>query len=383
MDSYFINAIKNGLQQEVLKKEDLENIFNSYAQDTTKSVTFEGINAFTKDAKNILKLLLSGEEGLKLNLNKNIRANSSLVAKNKNIILFAMKNAYSLIMRFREYITKTNIEYLVQYESSDFSALGVLNLEEILNSITGLSTMRGGGLKLNISSAKIKNILQSKEIAVFDDALVSRVKQVLEQIIALNKDENGKILTQIQFNKLRQKYTKTSFSSVQKRKDSFINQGYALEAALKLVLDNKDIDGLLSLDVKYAAYFDAIKNTAVFRGMGDLEEEYTNKLKNFKKDFDLLQNAAQLQVKRFRANVSAQLVTLDSLIAELTSIIIITKHGSTHNIKQLKKMFEKYFTSSMKSSKVLEKTLKIAEKKIKNDPEIKELIKLLEGYGFK
>lgn len=382
MDNYFINTIKNSLQKEILQEEDLKTIFNSYAQDTVESVTFKGIEAFAKDAKNILKLLLSAETGLELNLRKGTKA-SSIVEKNKNIVLFAMKNAYSLIMRFREYITKTNLEYLIQYESTDFSALGVLNLEEILNSITGLSTLRGGGLKLNISSAKIKNILQNKEMAVFDESLTNRVKQVLKQIIDLNKDKNGKVFTQIQFNKLRKKYTNTEFSSVQKKKDSFINQGYALEAALKLVLDNKDIDSLLSLDVKYAAYFDAIKNTAVFRGMGDLEEEYTNKLKNFKKDFDLLQNAAQLQVKRFRANVSAQLVTLDSLIAELTTITIIAKHGSTHNIKQLKKIFEKYFTSSIKSSKVLEKTIKLAEKKIKNDPEIRALMSLLERYGFK
>lgn len=356
-------------------KADEKDVIDKYFEDTLAVFRSGGMQKYAEEAERILKVLTAAELGLK----KNTRA-STVSQKNKNIVITEMKKAYALIMDFRTFITKEKIEYLIQYDSKNLSTIAILNTKQILDSVTGLSTQSGGGLKFNLSSSKIKDIIENDATDTFSKEFVKRVKDILNLIIELNKNTDGSIMTQEEFNEMRRKYGKKAFSKIKAEQKSFINQGYALEAALQAVLNNEDQELLLDIGKRYKAYFDAIENTAVFRSGGDLDQKATKKLKKIGKNFKTLMEATQLQVKRVREKASAQLVTLNSIIAELGTIVLIyqsSKDGSQRSIQQ---KFKKYFTNSLKSSDYLEKVKKELEKDLENNSSLKEVVDLLDRH---
>lgn len=356
-------------------KADEKDVIDKYFEDTLAVFLSGGIQKYAEEAERILKVLTAAELGLK----KNIRA-STVAQKNKNIVITEMKKAYALIMDFRTFITKEKIEYLIQYDSKNLSTIAILNTKQILDSVTGLSTQSGGGLKFNLSSSKIKDIIENDATDTFSKEFVKRVKDILNLIIELNKNTDGSIMTQEEFNEMRRKYGKKAFSKIKAEQKSFINQGYALEAALQVVLNNEDQELLLDIGKRYKAYFDAIENTAVFRSGGDLNKEATKKLKKIGKNFKTLMEATQLQVKRVREKASAQLVTLNSIIAELGTIVLIYKSSKDGSQRSMQQKFKKYFTSSLKSSDYLEKVKKELEKDLENNSSLKEIVDLLDRY---
>ena len=356
-------------------KADKKDVIDKYFEDTLAVFRSGGIQKYAEEAERILKVLTAAELGLK----KNIRA-STVAQKNKNIVITEMKKAYALIMDFRTFITKEKIEYLIQYDSKNLSTIAILNTKQILDSVTGLSTQSGGGLKFNLSSSKIKDIIENDATDTFSKEFVKRVKDILNLIIELNKNTDGSIMTQEEFNEMRRKYGKKAFSKIKAEQKSFINQGYALEAALQVVLNNGDQELLLDIGKRYKAYFDAIENTAVFRSGGDLNKEATKKLKKIGKNFKTLMEATQLQVKRVREKASAQLVTLNSIIAELGTIVLIYKSSKDGSQRSMQQKFKKYFTSSLKSSDYLEKVKKELEKDLENNSGLKEIVDLLDKY---
>lgn len=356
-------------------KADEKDVIDKYFEDTLAVFRSGGIQKYAEEAERILKVLTAAELGLK----KNIRA-STVAQKNKNIVITEMKKAYALIMDFRTFITKEKIEYLIQYDSKNLSTIAILNTKQILDSVTGLSTQSGGGLKFNLSSSKIKDIIENDATDTFSKEFVKRVKDILNLIIELNKNTDGSIMTQEEFNEMRRKYGKKAFSKIKAEQKSFINQGYALEAALQVVLNNGDQELLLDIGKRYKAYFDAIENTAVFRSGGDLNKEATKKLKKIGKNFKTLMEATQLQVKRVREKASAQLVTLNSIIAELGTIVLIYKSSKDGSQRSMQQKFKKYFTSSLKSSDYLEKVKKELEKDLENNSSLKEIVDLLDRY---
>ena len=145
------------------------------------------------------------------------------------------------------------------------------------------------------------------------------------------------------------------------------------------MLNNEDQELLLDIGKRYEAYFNAIENTAVFRSGGDLNQEATEKLQEIGKNFKTLMEATQLQVKRVREKASAQLVTLNSIIAELGTIVLIYK-SSKDSSRNMQKQFNDYFTSSLKSSNYLEKVKKELEKDLENNSSLKEIVDLLDKY---
>ena len=356
-------------------KADEKDVIDKYFEDTLAVFLSGGIQKYAEEAERILKVLTAAELGLK----KNIRA-STVAQKNKNIVITEMKKAYALIMDFRTFITKEKIEYLIQYDSKNLSTIAILNTKQILDSVTGLSTQSGGGLKFNLSSSKIKDIIENDATDTLSKEFVKRVKDILNLIIELNKNTDGSIMTQEEFNEMRRKYGKKAFSKIKAEQKSFINQGYALEAALQVVLNNEDQELLLDIGKRYKAYFDAIENTAVFRSGGDLNKEATKKLKKIGKNFKTLMEATQLQVKRVREKASAQLVTLNSIIAELGTIVLIYKSSKDGSQRSMQQKFKKYFTSSLKSSDYLEKVKKELEKDLENNSSLKEIVDLLDRY---
>lgn len=355
-------------------KADEKDIIDKYFKDTLAIFRSGGIQKYAEEAERILKRLTAAD----LSLKKNTRA-STVAQKNKNIVITEMKKAYALIMDFRTFITKEKIEYLIQYDSKNLSTIAILNTKQILDSITGLSTQSGGGLKFNLSSSKIKDIIENDATNIFSKEFVKRVKDILNLIIELNKNTDGSIMTQEEFNEMRKKYGKKAFSKIKAEQKSFINQGYALEAALQVVLNNEDQELLLDIGKRYKAYFDAIENTAVFRSGGDLNKKATEKLQKIGKNFKTLMEATQLQVKRVREKASAQLVTLNSIIAELGTIVLIYK-SSKDSPESMEKKFGDYFTSSLKSSDYLEKVKKELEKDLENNSSLKEIVDLLDRY---
>ena len=356
-------------------KADEKDVIDKYFEDTLAIFRSGGIQKYAEEAERILKVLTAAELGLK----KNIRA-STVSQKNKNIVITEMKKAYALIMDFRTFITKEKIEYLIQYDSKDLSTIAVLNTKQILDSVTGLSTQRGGGLKFNLSSSKIKDIIKNDATDTFSKEFVKRVKDILNLIIELNKNTDGSIMTQEEFNEMRRKYGKKAFSKIKAEQKSFINQGYALEAALQVVLNNEDQELLLDIGKRYKTYFNAIENTAVFRSGGDLDQKATKKLQKIGKNFKTLMEATQLQVKRVREKASAQLVTLNSIIAELGTIVLIYQSSKDGSQRSMQQKFKKYFTSSLKSSDYLEKVKKELEKDLENNSSLKEILDLLDRY---
>lgn len=356
-------------------KIDENDTIEKYFEDTLSIFRSGGIQKYAEEAERILKVLTSAELGLK----KNTRA-TALSQKNKKIILTEMKKAYALIMDFRNFITKEKIEYLIQYDSKNLSTIAILNTKQILDSVTGLSTQSGGGLKLNLSSSKVRSIIEDDATSKFTQEFVNRVKAILEMIIELNRNKDGIIMTQEEFNIMRQKYGAKSFSKIKAEQKSFINQGYALEAALQVVLNNEDQELFLDIGKRYKAYFNAIENTAVFRSGGDLDAKATAKLKKIGKNFETLMHATQLQVKRIRANANAQLVTLNSIIAELGTIVLIYQSSKDGSQRTMKQKFKKYFTNALKSSDYLEKTKKELEKDLETNSALESIFNILEQY---
>lgn len=374
MKKQLLNDISETAIEQVKKDED--DVIENYFQNTLKILRSGGIQKYAEEAERILRVLTSAELGLK----KSTRA-SSLSKKNKYIVMTEMKKAYALIMDFRNFITKEKIEYLIQYDSKTLSTIAILDTKQILESVTGLATQSGGGLKLNLSSSKIKSIIEDDVTSKFAQEFVKRVKVILNLLIDLNRNAEGVIMTQGEFDEMRKKYGKKSFSKIKAEQKSFINQGYALEAALQVVLNNEDEELLLDIGKQYQAYFDAIENTAVFRSGGDLDKQATQKLKKIGKNFKTLKEATELQVKRVRDKASAQLVTLNSIIAELGTIVLIYQSSKTGSQRTLKQKFKKYFMSSLKSSDYLNKTKSQLEKElIEESPGLKGILELLDGY---
>lgn len=373
MKRNFIKEVSTTVIETV--KIDEDDTIEKYFEDTLSIFRSGGIQKYAEEAERILKVLTSAELGLK----KNTRA-TALSQKNKKIILTEMKKAYALIMDFRNFITKEKIEYLIQYDSKNLSTIAILNTKQILDSVIGLSTQSGGSLKLNLSSSKVRSIIEDDATSKFTQEFVNRVKAILEMIIELNRNKDGVIMTQEEFNIIRQKYGAKSFSKIKAEQKSFINQGYALEAALQVVLNNEDQELFLDVGKRYKAYFNAIENTAVFRSGGDLDAKATAKLKKIGKNFETLMHATQLQVKRVRANASAQLVTLNSIIAELGTIILIYQSSKDGSQRTMKQKFKKYFTNALKSSDYLEKTKKELEKDLETNSALENVFNILERY---
>ena len=371
MRKNFIKEVSNASVDTV--KTDEIDIIDEYFKDTLSIFRSGGIQKYAEEAERILRRLTASDLGLK----KNTYSKSIASENNKKIIVTEMKKAYALIMDFRNFITKEKIEYLIQYDSKTLSTIAILNTKQILDSVTGLSTQSGGGLKLDLSSSKIRSIIEDDATSKFSQEFVNRVKAILKMIIELNRNKDGVIMTQEEFNIMRQKYGAKSFSKIKAEQKSFINQGYALEAALQVVLNNEDQELFLDIGKRYKAYFKAIENTAVFRSGGDLNAEATTKLKEIGKNFETLIHSTQLQVKRVRAKARAQLITLNSIIAELGTIVLIyqsSKDGSNRI------MFEEYFTNKIKSSDYLEKTKKELEKDLKINPALESIFNILEQY---
>lgn len=371
-----IDSISKALIDSVKADTILKTNATEYYADKTEELVYKKIEQYASKAKKILNNLRASE----IVLNKEIRASQFTDEKQKKYIIKEMRAAYSLIMNFRSVVLDEKIKYLIQLDSKTQSEIAILSTRQILNS-TRLATKSGGGLKLDVSATEIQKIINKKNVPLFSQDIVKRVKEALETIININKLSSGKTMYQEDFNNLRYKYTGDTFAKIEEGKFAYVNQGYALEAALKTVISNQDLDILMNIESRYKAYFNAIKNISTFRSGGDMDLEETKELLKLDNKMKGLIGAIQLQVKRVKENTNAQLVTLESLIYELTNILLIFKGV---NKKDLKNVFEKYYTNGMKSTDAFGKIKKILSEKIEKDKYIQGLFKYLdENFSLK
>ena len=365
-----IDSISKALIDSVKSDTTLKTNAAEYYADKTEELVYKKIERYANKAKKILNNL----RAIEIVLNKEIRTSHITDEKQKQYITKEMRAAYALIMNFRSTILDEKIKYLIQLDSKTQSEIAILSTRQILNS-TRLATKSGGGLKLDVNATEIQKIINKKNAPLFSQDIVKRVKEALEIIISVNKTLSGRTYTQEEFNNLRYKYTGDTFSKIEEGKFAYVNQGYALEAALKTVISNQDLDILMNIESRYKAYFNAIKNISTFRSGGDMNREETEELLKLDGKMKGLIGAVQLQVKRVKENTNAQLVTLESLIYELTNILLIFKGI---NKKDLKNVFEKYYTNGMKSTDAFGKIKKILYEKIEKDKYVQGLFKYLD-----
>lgn len=375
-----IKTIANDAANKIYKEGLTDEAARSFAEETVKSIS-SAIAQYAERAQEYLRILNS------CGVTNKMRVSDLTTDKNKDkkkIVAVTMQRAYKLIMEFRTFITKEKIEYLIQYEGKGMSTIAILSTEQVL-SAASLASLQGGGLKLNISSSSIRQVIENDPTSEIAGQLIQMVKKVLTQIIEINRI-NGKEMSQEEFNKMREKMTDSSFKQVDPGKKSWINQGYALEAALKIVLETEDWDTLedIAMDKRYKAYFDAIENVAVYRSGGDLDKKATeqlqNKAKNLGQNFKTLMTATQLQVKRIRQKAAAQLITLRSIMADLSSIILLYQLTKAGPDDVMLKRFKEFFTDSSRSTQILDKLKKEISVEMESDAVVKEVFDILERF---
>ena len=371
-----IKTIANDAANKIYKEGLTDEAARSFAEETLKSIS-KGVAQYAKRAQEYLRILDSCGVTNKMRV-------SNLTEHKKKIVATTMQNAYKLIMEFRTFITQEKIEYLIQYEGKDMSTIAILSTEQIL-SATSLASLQGGGLKLNISSASVRQVIENDPTSEIAGQLIQMVKKVLSQIIEINRI-NGKEMSQEEFNQMREKMTGVAFKQADPGKKSWINQGYALEAALKIVLETEDWDTLedIAMDKRYKEYFNAIENVAVYRSGGDLDKKATeqlqNKAKHLGQNFKTLMTATQLQVKRIRQKAAAQLVTLRSIMADLSSIILLHQLTKAGPDDVMLKRFKEFFTDSSRSTQILDKLKKEISVEMESDAVVKEVFDILERF---
>lgn len=375
-----IKTIANDAANKIYKEGLTDEAARSFAEETVKSIS-SAIAQYAERAQEYLRILNS------CGVTNKMRVSDLTTDKNKDkkkIVAVTMQRAYKLIMEFRTFITKEKIEYLIQYEGKGMSTIAILSTEQVL-SAASLASLQGGGLKLNISSASVRQVIENDPTSEIAGQLIQMVKKVLSQIIEINRI-NGKEMSQEEFNKMREKMIDSSFKQVDPGKKSWINQGYALEAALKIVLETEDWDTLedIAMDKRYKAYFDAIENVAVYRSGGDLDKKATeqlqNKAKNLGQNFKTLMTDTQLQVKRIRQKAAAQLITLRSIMADLSSIILLYQLTKAGPDDMMLKRFKEFFTDSSRSTQILDKLKKEISVEMESDAVVKEVFSTLERF---
>ena len=375
-----IKTIANDAANKIYKEGLTDEAARSFAEETVKSIS-SAIAQYAERAQEYLRILNS------CGVTNKMRVSDLTTDKNKDkkkIVAVTMQRAYKLIMEFRTFITKEKIEYLIQYEGKGMSTIAILSTEQVL-SVASLASLRGGGLKLNISSSSIRQVIENDPTSEIAGQLIQMVKKVLTQIIEINRI-NGKEMSQEEFNKMREKMTDSSFKQVDPGKKSWINQGYALEAALKIVLETEDWDTLedIAMDKRYKAYFDAIENVAVYRSGGDLNktatEQLQNKAKHLGQNFKTLMTDTQLQVKRIRQKAAAQLVTLRSIMADLSSIILLHQLTKAGPDDVMLKRFREFFTDPSRSTQILDRLKKEISVEMESDAVVKEVFSTLERF---
>lgn len=375
-----IKTIANDAANKIYKEGLTDEAARSFAEETVKSIS-SAIAQYAERAQEYLRILNS------CGVTNKMRVSDLTTDKNKDkkkIVAVTMQRAYKLIMEFRTFITKEKIEYLIQYEGKGMSTIAILSTEQVL-SAASLASLQGGGLKLNISSASVRQVIENDPTSEIAGQLIQMVKKVLSQIIEINRI-NGKEMSQEEFNQMREKMTGVAFKQVDPGKKSWINQGYALEAALKIVLETEDWDTLedIAMDKRYKEYFNAIENVAVYRSGGDLDKKATeqlqNKAKHLGQNFKTLMTATQLQVKRIRQKAAAQLVTLRSIMADLSSIILLYQLTKAGPDDMMLKRFEEFFTDSSRSTQILDKLKKEISVEMESDAVVKEVFNTLERF---
>jgi hypothetical protein len=374
------DIIVNTTAEIISKDDDFENwLIKNQSVDTIDTIKRE-LNSYSNEAKKLLQELTKYRKvkkklevnGQKIFSNEKssqslIKAYSSQLSnRQQTIVLNTMKRAYLLIMKFREYVLKQKIEYLIGFDTGSSLRLDILTTEQVLQTVT-LGTSSGGGLKLNVSGNEIQKLINAQKTEqIVNQELLNKVTEALMYIKECNTAMSRKEF----FEKAGEKYKGKNGD-----KDFYINEGYALEAALVQALDN-NIDKLReNIPARYQAYLNAIKNTTVFRAGGDLGKELTGTLKALEKTCQTLQIAAELQVKRVAANSSAQLVTLNSLVYELSSIILL--------VKAKPQQLEKFFKDQKKSKDYFGTLKKTLTKELRNDPDIKFVLETLKSFTKK
>lgn len=372
-----VETVANDAATKIYKEGFTQEGVKALAEETLKLIS-TGIEKYAQQAHALLRELDS------YGIHNKTRA-SSLSKHKKIMVANAMKRAYKLIMEFRAFITNEKIEYLIQLESKNLSTIAILTTQQILDSISTVETESGGGLKLNIHAGSIRDIILNDPSSQLSEQLINAVKMVLEQIIEINQI-NNETLTQEQFNQVREKMTGKTFTTINPNKKSWINQGYALEAALKIVIETDDITTLENIprDKRYAAYFEAIENIATYRSGGDIGVENVEKLQKkaqyINQNFKTLMSATQLQVKRIRQKAAAQLVTLRSIMADLSIIILLHQIVKTGPNDQMLKRFNNFFTDSRKSTVILEEVKKEIAGQLESNAVVQEVFNTLERF---
>lgn len=375
-----IKTIANDAANKIYKEGLTDEAARSFAEETVKSIS-SAIAQYAERAQEYLRILNS------CGVTNKMRVSDLTTDKNKDkkkIVAVTMQRAYKLIMEFRTFITKEKIEYLIQYEGKGMSTIAILSTEQVL-SVASLASLQGGGLKLNISSSSIRQVIENDPTSEIAGQLIQMVKKVLTQIIEINRI-NGKEMSQEEFNKMREKMTDSSFKQVDPGKKSWINQGYALEAALKIVLETEDWNTLedIAMDKRYKEYFNAIENVAVYRSGGDLNttatEQLQNKAKHLGQNFKTLMTATQLQVKRIRQKAAAQLVTLRSIMADLSSIILLHQLTKAGPDDVMLKRFKEFFTDPSRSTQILDRLKKEISVEMESDAVVKKVFNTLERF---
>lgn len=375
-----IKTIANDAANKIYKEGLTDEAARSFAEETVKSIS-SAIAQYAERAQEYLRILNS------CGVTNKMRVSDLTTDKNKDkkkIVAVTMQRAYKLIMEFRTFITKEKIEYLIQYEGKGMSTIAILSTEQVL-SATSLASLQGGGLKLNISSASVRQVIENDPTSEIAGQLIQMVKKVLSQIIEINRI-NGKEMSQEEFNQMKEKMTGVAFKQVDPGKKSWINQGYALEAALKIVLETEDWDTLedIAMDKRYKEYFNAIENVAVYRSGGDLDktatEQLQNKAKHLGQNFKTLMTATQLQVKRIRQKAAAQLVTLRSIMADLSSIILLHQLTKAGPDDVMLKRFQEFFTDPSRSTQILDRLKKEISVEMESDAVVKEVFSTLERF---
>ena len=372
--------IESEICEEIVKDVYTSKELESFQGEETLKAIQEKTNKYVSKAKTLLKKLTSAEFSLKSTRKENgkrlfddnetfhgtlnkIYLSQLKDNRDNEIILKLMKDAYSLIMSFREDVLNEKIEYLIGTGYTEELKLSVLTIKDILKGAS-LGTMSGGGLKLNIVEKDIKKFINNnKKRRVVNEELLTKVKEALELISSIN----GTLTKKEFFEKNKKTYTGDNPGSL-----FYVNEGYALEAALVAALD-KDSPDLKILENRYKAYAQAIQNTGVFRGGGDLGKNLTESLKELSEKCKNLQAATELQVKRIAPNSMAQLVTLDSLVYELGSIVLLIKK------MDIKRIVE-FLKSNLKSKNEFEKIKKSLSKNLKADKDIQFVVKTLNSF---
>lgn len=253
-----------------------------------------------------------------------------------------MKKSYAFLHFFREWITGTSIEYVIQKGSSRQIAL--MTLEEVIGTFR-IGVESDKGLKLVMDSQKTRAIFKDGKGKQLPFDIATSIKQIEDKAYSLRRSMEVNI-----------------------------NKGYALELALDLILEGIDFKSLSNAEL-YERYQEIRKNNTPGMRGGDIDKKKSRQL------LDIIQNDStmtmlstttekqwlwakkqiEFQVKKVAGKYGASVMSISTLKAELFNIVTIINQGRKGAGRAITKKLDSYFTNGGRATTVMKEMAKELE----------------------